>query len=183
MRSRTLVKSGRWWSFGKLLHICAVVILTISLSLLAAGGQNMNSIPLPQGNNNEQCIRNLQEIYKLLKYYVHGSGGALGFPSNLESVYGMSKDPSMFVCPADKQATPKSTAFQTSYKIVNNPLKSNLSKKPASQVAIVAEKRPNHDGRRFVLFYDGSVRAFDDSQFETLRRNSFIDKETAEEKH
>jgi hypothetical protein len=42
------------------------------------------------------------------------------------------------------------------------------------RIAIIAEKRANHNGKRFVLFLDGSVRAFDDSQFDKLKRRSFI---------
>jgi len=49
-----------------------------------------------------------------------------------------------------------------------------LSKTPPDRVAIIAEKRANHNGQRFVLFYDGSVRAFDTAQFEKLKNNSFV---------
>ena len=41
-------------------------------------------------------------------------------------------------------------------------------------MAIVAEKRANHNGQRFVLFYDGSVRAFDAAQFDKLKNNLFV---------
>jgi prepilin-type processing-associated H-X9-DG protein len=65
---------------------------------------------------------------------------------------------------------------------VNDPLKPALSTTPADRVAIIAEKRPNHNGQRFVLFYDGSVRAFDETQFDKLEKNSFVDVETNDTK-
>jgi len=49
-----------------------------------------------------------------------------------------------------------------------------LSKTPPDKVAIVAEKGANHNGQRFVLFYDGSVRALDAAQFDKLKNNSFV---------
>jgi hypothetical protein len=88
--------------------------------------------------------------------------------SNLDALYPMAKDPKPFVCPADKelQTAGKPDTFRTSYQIVNNPLEQKFATTPANRIAIVIEKRANHKGQRFVLFYDVSVRAFGDTQFE-----------------
>ena len=64
--------------------------------------------------------------------------------------------------------------FETSYEIVSDPLKTELKGTPPNRVAIVVEKKANHDGKRFVLFYDGSVTAFDEVQFAKLKNNSFV---------
>ena len=36
---------------------------------------------------------------------------------------------------------------------------------------VLLEKRVNHNGQRFVLFWDGSVKSFDDVQFDRLKRD------------
>jgi len=36
---------------------------------------------------------------------------------------------------------------------------------------VLVEKRVNHNGQRFVLFWDGSVKSFDDVQFDRLKRD------------
>jgi len=68
----------------------------------------------------------------------------------------------------------KKYSFKTSYEIVNASTKTELKKSPPDRVAIVAEKRANLEGKRYVLFYDGSVRAFDEAQFAKLKNNSFV---------
>lgn len=141
--------------------------------------ENIAKLPSPQTTLDQQCIDNLRTIYRLLKLHLHHSAGALGFPTNFDLLYDMSKDPRIFLCPTDKQPSPaEQGTFPTSYEIVKDPLIPSLSKTPPRDIAIIAEKRPTHNGRRFVLFYDGSVRAFDDRQFEILKGNSFIDKAT-----
>ena len=88
----------------------------------------------------------------------------------------MTHDKSVFICPAEAPLnTPrKKYSFKTSYEIVNAPPQTELKESPPARVAIVAEKRAHHDGKRFVLFYDGSVRAFDEAQFAKLKNNSFV---------
>lgn len=136
----------------------------------------MNKPSFSQSSIDQQCISNLRHVYRLLKLHLHHSGGALGFPSDLEILYGLSKDPQVFICPGDKEidVSVKTESFRTSYEIVNDPLRPKLSAMPPDKVGIVAEKRANHNGQRFVLFYDGSVRAFDAAQFDRLKNNSFV---------
>lgn len=160
-------------------------ILLVLFSSFPLRPQDMNKRPFSQSSVDEQCTNNLRTIYRLLKLHLHHSGGAMGFPSNLDLLYGMSKDPRDFICPADKQinASVRTDIFRTSYEIVNNPLKRQLSTTSADRIAIIAEKRPNHNDQRFVLFYDGSVRTFDKVQFEKLKNHSFIDAGTIDTKH
>jgi hypothetical protein len=110
----------------------------------------------------------------MIEDYVHHSGGA--FPSSIENIHLMTHEKSVFVCRAEApvRGTRKKRAFKTSYEIVNNPLKSELKNTPRARIAIVAEKTANHDGRRLVLFYDGSVKGFDEGQFSELKNNSFV---------
>jgi hypothetical protein len=161
--------------------LLALVLIVLLLPFFS-GAQDMNKPSVSRTPVDEQCVGNLQRIYKLIKQYLHHSGGALGFPSNLDGVYLMSKDPKPFICPADKglETASKPDTFRTSYEIVSNPLEPKLATMPASRIAIVVEKRANHNRQRFVLFYDGSVKAFDDSQFDRLKGDSFIDKERTE---
>jgi hypothetical protein len=161
--------------------LLALVLIVLLLPFFS-GAQDMNKPSVSRTPVDEQCVGNLQRIYKLIKQYLHHSGGALGFPSNLDGVYLMSKDPKPFICPADKglETASKPDTFRTSYEIVSNPLEPKLATMPASRIAIVVEKRANHNRQRFVLFYDGSVKAFDDSQFDRLKGDSFIDKKRTE---
>jgi hypothetical protein len=87
----------------------------------------------------------------------------------------MAREPKPFVCPVDKElgSARNSDSIRTSYEIVSNPL--DRTTIPPNEIAIVVEKRANHAGRRFVLFYDGSVRAFNDAQYDKLKSNLFID--------
>jgi hypothetical protein len=164
---------------------CLLLALVILLLPFPSGAQDMNKPSVSSAPVDEQCVGNLQRIYKLIKQYLHHSGGALGFPSNLDGVYLMAKDPKPFICPADKEleTARKPDTFRTSYEIVSNPLEPKLATTPASKIAIVVEKRANHNGQRFVLFYDGSVRAFDDPQFDRLKSDSFIDAGTVDTRH
>ncbi len=163
---------------------CFLLSLALIVLLLpfSSGAQDMNKPSVSRTPVDEQCASNLHRIYKLIKQYLHHSGGALGFPSNLDGVYLMAKDPTPFICPADKglETASKPDSFRTSYEIVSNPLEPKLATIPASRIAIVVEKRANHNRQRFVLFYDGSVKAFDDAQFDRLKGDSFIDKEPTE---
>jgi hypothetical protein len=157
-------------------------VLVVFLLPFPSGAQDMTNPPVSRPSVDQQCVGDLQRIYKLIKQQLHHSGGALGFPSDLDGLYGMAKDPNPFICPADDglETASKPDTFKTSYKIVGNPLDPKLATTPASRIAIVVEKRANHNGKRFVLFYDGSVKVFDGSQFERLKSDSFIDKECSE---
>jgi hypothetical protein len=138
----------------------------------------MTAAPFMQTSLDQQCADHLRRIYTLLKLYLHHSAGVLGFPSRLDRISGMTKDLKVFVCPADKQIQGplQEGPFQTSYEVVSNPLAPRLSSLPANRVAIVVEKSPNHESRRFVLFYDGSVKVFDQVRFDELKSNLFIDR-------
>ena len=143
--------------------------------LFPVQGKNM-SFQTSAGTGSEaRCISNLKEIHEMIELYVHGSGRTM-FPSSLERMNLMTHDKSLFVCPAEAPVSSvrKKRAFKTSYEIVNNPLKSELKNTPAARIAIVAEKTANHDGKRLVLFYDGSVKGFDEAQFSELKNNSFV---------
>src|SRR5256714_12456491 len=113
--------------------------------------QEMNKQFVSQDSIDAQCITNLKRIYGLIKYYMHLSGGALKFPDNLDKIDLMAKDQNLFICPGDKQINTSVTAdtFRTSYEIVNDPLKPKLSGTPPDRIAIIAEERLNHDGKRF----------------------------------
>jgi hypothetical protein len=164
--------------------VLSAMLLALFL-VLRSGAQDMNKPATSQTSVDEQCIVNLRIIYKLLELHLHHSAGAMGFPHNLDLLYGMSKDPNDFICPADKQinTSVRTKTFRTSYEVVNDPLKPDSSTTLIGRIAIIAEKRANHNGKRFVLFYDGSVRAFDLTQFGKLKGNSFIDAEGVETKH
>jgi hypothetical protein len=142
--------------------------------LFPSQGQKMNSQTSAGTSSDARCVSNLKRIHAMIELYVHHSGG--GFPVSLERINLMTRDKSLFVCSAEVpvNATRKKYSFKTSYEIVNDPLKSDLKKTPPDRVAIVAEKRANHDGKRFVLFYDGSVKALDEAQFDKLKNNSFV---------
>jgi len=106
----------------------------------------------------------------------------------------MAEKTNPFTCPADKRLSshkedkvscyPKATRdCPSSYEIVNDPMKAALSKIAPKRIGVIAEKEANHDGHRSVLFWDGSVRAFDNAQFNRLKDNSFIDVQDSETKH
>jgi prepilin-type processing-associated H-X9-DG protein len=134
--------------------------------------------PDAKATDNSTCIAKLHHIYEILIDDLHYSAGLTGFPSDLSGVYMATRDPNFLICPADTGLPPliPPATFQTSYEIVNDPLKPALSATPARTIAVVAEIRPNHDGERNVLFWDGSVRAFGKAQYDRLKSNSFIDK-------
>src|SRR5712691_667365 len=92
MRSHTLTSSIKYATANARLRIGDPAVLLALLSLFPARSQNMNKRAFAQTGMDEQCVSNLRHIHKLLKVYLHQSAGVLGFPSNLESVYGMSKD-------------------------------------------------------------------------------------------
>jgi hypothetical protein len=167
------------------LGLFVFAILFVLLSSFHSRAQDMHKLPVGQNNLDRQCVNNLTIIYKMIKLHLHHSGGVTGFPPDLDEIYLMTKDPKLFICPGDKQINPnmKSDTFQTSYEVVNNPLKPNLSSTPPNKIAIIAETRTNHNDKRFVLFYDGSVRAFDKTQFDKLKNDSFIDTGTSYVKH
>src|SRR6266481_4582972 len=72
--------------------VLAVLFLPFCLE-----AQDMNKPSVSPTPADEQCTANLHRIYKLLKQYLHHSGGALGFPSKLDAVYPMAKDPKPFI--------------------------------------------------------------------------------------
>jgi hypothetical protein len=160
----------------RLLRGLSVITYTL-FCFLPLSAQKMENQSSSQISNEKQCIDNLKRIGDYIAVHLHHSAGVLGFPKSLDLIYRMSGDTKLFICPDDKEtdASVKSGEFKSSYDIVNDPLKRKLSKTPHNKIAIIAEKRPNHDGKRFVLFYDGSVKAFDEAQYEELKSNSFID--------
>jgi hypothetical protein len=125
-----------------------------------------------------RCVAKLKKIYELLGYDLHLSGGASGFPSNLEIIYLMTRKLDSLTCPSDKAPVvlDADDKLYTSYQIVNDPLKPSLSETPLSKIAVVAEINANHDGKRNILFWNGSIRTFDQAQYDRLKSDSFIDK-------
>ena len=160
---------------SKRLWLMLPVIILDLLCFFSSSAQKMGNQSASQPDIDRQCITKLKRIDDLIKIYLHHSAGVLGFPS-LERLSGLAEKPNPFICLGDKEinTSVKRGSFMTSYEIVNDPLQSKLSATPRDRIAIVTEKRPNHNGKRFVLFYDGSVRTFDETQFNELKNNSFI---------
>src|SRR5258708_7086933 len=159
-RARSGRVAGTWrWSF---------LVLSLIAPLANGATTMMNK---EQGAS--KCTSNLEKIYRLIKLHDHHSGGVI--PADIESIYLMSKKLDLFVCPLDEHldSDRKPDAFRTSYEIVLHP-KRELSKNDPRLVAIVFEKRPNHDGSRFVLFYDGSIVRYSEVEFSALRGNLFV---------
>jgi hypothetical protein len=154
----------------------ALVVAVLTFAVHLGRGQYMRSGLSNNTLAEEQCTGNLRRIYELVELYLHGSGGEIGFPSNFDGLRLMAKDPNLFICPADKaiEGSQVSGSEQSSYEIVNNPLDSKLSSTDPAKIAIVVEKRPNHTGKRFALFYNGSIRSFNDSAFDRLKNNAFV---------
>jgi prepilin-type processing-associated H-X9-DG protein len=130
-----------------------------------------------QSQADKKCIENLKEIYRLLLYDHHLMGGDVPMPSNFNRIYGLASDANLFICPADTGVTEPAppNRITTSYEIVNDLYKFDPSNTPPNMVALVVEIRPNHEGKRNVLFGDGSVRSFDQAQYERLKNDSLID--------
>jgi len=124
------------------------------------------------------CVSHLQEILRMLKLYVHHTGGAIGFPKDLETLSTMGKDATLFVCPSDKglriETRQKESSFQSSYEIPDGTVDLMAKRPEASLVAVVVEKRRSHNGRRHVLFYDGTVQLVNDREFNELKKNGFV---------
>jgi len=175
MRSRISYRSNRIAMTCKDMFLAVVTMFVLSSDVL--GAQGMDKPIVSRTAAEEQCIGNLRRIHKLIKLDQHRSGGELPFPSNFARLNLMAREPKPFVCPADKDLgnTNQPDTLKTSYEIVNNPKEPKLAKVSAGRVAIVIEKIANHNGQRFVLFYDGSVKGFDGPQFDALKSNSFID--------
>ena len=182
MRSRIPTRAIKSAIVSKRLWLALPAILLTLLWFFPSGAQKVKKQSFSQASIDEQCIANLKRLDKLIKHYLHHTAGVLGFPANLDEIHSMSKDAHLFICPGDKQinTSVKKNTFRTSYEVVNDPLKPKTSGTPPDRIAIIAEKNPNHNGKRFVLFYDGSVRAFDEAQFDKLRNNSFIDIRTVD---
>ena len=155
-------------------QFAVLAILLTLLFVFPSRAERMDAQTSAGTGGDANCVSNLKRIDRLIRLYVHHSGGE--FPTSLERINLMTHEKSLFVCPAETPVnTPrKKYSFKTSYEIVNDPLKPGLKETPPDRVAIVAEKRANHDGKRFVLFNDGSVRAFDEPQFAKLKNNSFV---------
>jgi hypothetical protein len=154
----------------------ALVLVLAALSL-GGWGQKERISNSDNHDSSEQCIKNLRDIYHLLQLYMHQSAGELGFPSDLSILYILADDPNSFVCPDDGHhviKAPGGKEYRTSYQIVNNPWKSELRDTQSNKIAIIAEISPNHNERRFVLFFDGSVKEFDRTHYEQLKKNAFV---------
>jgi hypothetical protein len=158
----------------KCLQLTVAALLSV-LCLFSSGVKRMNAQASAETRTDARCISNLKRIYHMVGLYVHYSGGTR-FPTSLDKIDLMTHDKTVFVCPADVTASKplKKHSFRTSYEIVNDPRKPEFSSIPHNKIAIVAEVKPNHNGKRFVLFYDGSVRAFDETQFDKLKNDSFV---------
>ena len=172
MRAGTTIRATKAATLKRCLQFAPAMLCVLFIFPVQARKMNFQT---SAGTSSEaRCVSNLKEIHEMIGLYVHHSGGE--FPSSLTDLSLMTHDKSVFVCPA---ATPvkaerKKGTFKTSYELVNNPLKSELKNTPRSRIAIVAEKNANHDGKRLVLFYDGSVKGFDETQFAELKNNSFV---------
>ena len=177
MRARIPTDAIKTAMVSRRLQLAVPAVLLMLLCLFPSEAQKMNAQASAGTSSDVQCISNLKRIYRLITLDQHQSAGVLGFPTNFDRIRLMTHDRSIFVCPAEVTPTTrlKRHSFKTSYEVVNDPLRPELAATPRDRVAIVAEKRPNHNGKRFVLFYDGSVRAFDQAQFDKLKDNSFID--------
>lgn len=164
----------------KLTFGAAVMMILVSFKLACMEAQTVSINSRDSINAEEQCAHNLKRIYTLLKLSLHHSGG-IRFPRTIDSIYSMAEDPKPFVCPSDKGTTgpEKSPGTETSYELVNDPLSLQLSKISSNRIAIVIEKRPNHQNRRLVLFYDGSIKKFSNEQYEALKKTSFVDTEAS----
>jgi hypothetical protein len=181
MGVRILDRRNRLVGVNKYLRTARILI--VFLWWYSSGAQCMNKPSVSHNAPYKQCVGNLQLIYRMLKADLHHSGGII-FPPDLTGVYLMTGDPKLLICSADKglENTSKPDTFRTSYELVNNPLEPKIAATLASRIAIVIEKRANHSGQRLVLFYDGSVKAFNNQQFDRLKSNSFIDAETVDAK-
>ena len=114
----------------------------------------------------------------MLKLYEHHTGGAVGFPKDIETLSPMTKDSTLFICPSDKglriATSQKESGFQSSYDIPEETADLLAKKTEASLVAVMVEKRRVHNGRRHVLFYDGTVQLMNDREFNELKKNGFV---------
>ncbi len=144
---------------------------------ITSNAQKMSEHFYSRDSPDNRCIANLKVISNLIKIYLHQTAQVAGFPRKLDTIRYATHKRSHFVCPNDKtiNLTVNTTAFQTSYEIVSDPLNPKMSGVSPNKIAIVAEKSAYHDGKRFVLFYSGDVRAFDEKEFEKLKARSFID--------
>src|SRR5437870_1345744 len=139
----------------------------------AMSAQDMNMPADETDTTTAKCEENLKRIYRLIRSYEHHSGGALEFPARLEVLLPMAKDAKLFSCPAEA----KDKSSDMSYEIVNDPTTHALDGVTPDRIVIVAEKRPNHEGKRLVLFYDGTIKALDDASFTAWKNKSFVDKQ------
>jgi hypothetical protein len=150
----------------RLLVICLAAVLASSGEPLSEGK------PL-QVDELRRCTENLRKIYDLVVENDHHSGGTV--PSDLQTIYLLSRKAGLFVCPADKHPDKDDqTTLLTSYEFVRFPGGHGPSGVAAQRVAIVFEKRPNHHELRQVLFADGSIRRLNDAEFESLRKDGFV---------
>ena len=124
----------------------------------------------------QACEPNFEKIFEVIRRYEHHSGGIAPFP-NLYTLYLLTKDPYLFICPRDKKTKPGKAGaevVQSSYAIPDEVANLLAKKTEASLVAVMFEKRGFHSGRRHVLFFDGSVELMDARQFNALKENGFV---------
>jgi len=126
----------------------------------------------PDESSEQKCVENLQQIYRLIRLYVHHSGG-IRFPRDIQSISSMTERSEIFFCAADARNQKGQQTY--SYEVVNNPLKQAGSGVAKSRIAVVAERQPFHQSKRLVLFYDGTVKPLDDEAFERLKKNAFVE--------
>lgn len=144
-------------------------IVCVALAVASVRGNGNDGAPKVQ-ENVTICKANLKKIHRLIRLYDHQARGLT--TADIDSLMKMSKFRDIFVCPSDTRTT-NQEGGPSSYEIVGNYFE-HLRRAPANAVAVAFEKRRNHGGGRFVLFYDGSVRAYSDAEFEDLRERAFI---------
>ncbi|HEX7316772.1 MAG TPA: hypothetical protein VF297_22920 [Pyrinomonadaceae bacterium] len=178
MKSGTPAGAARSASAGRGRRLALAALLLGLLGSFTMKAQEMGEQSANPGGAEAQCAANLKQIFRLIKAYQHQSAGVLEFPQDLVVNIGpMSHEETLLTCPADTQtgAATGGAARVISYRFVNDPERPALARTAPGRIALVAEERPNHDGKRLVLFYDGSVRALDNEQFERLKRHHFLE--------
>jgi prepilin-type processing-associated H-X9-DG protein len=174
--SKVVVNSSRGVSACSRGIVCLLIAIGFTIFPSSSFGEEVKRLKMSPARAEAICINNLHRIYSLIRWDMHYSAGILPF-APLDRLYGAAASPKPFICPADTAIEPADgrDSIRTSYEIVNSPLDPKVASVLTSKLAIVIEKRANHNGNRMVLFYDGSVRAFDEAAFAKLKSNLFID--------
>jgi len=158
MRVRTVAP----WVLG------LILVLALTAAAAEPGASDERSTKL--------CASNLQTVFRHIKLLEHRSGAA--FPQDLRALYLMVEKPYYLTCPNDKGSKHPTgdgkEDARTSYAIVDNIEDLMAQKVDPALMAIVFEKKAFHNGRRHVLFYDGTIEVMNERQFKELKKNGFI---------